>query len=324
MADNEVRHILEQRALEDREHELFGIRLPNLSADNEVRESESFWLTSTSIQRFVLQYLNKRIGEGDYILGEKALKTLRLSQNSRDKILSDFRKLPRSKTLMYRSWEKWLKGSVQHCNITFDSACAADKREAHFIIPIHPLALQAASFFEVAEPVYTAFKINDDSIEEGEHIFAIYAWEYKGIRPNLKLIPVCKNQPIQQGFFDYLEAGVKIDPNELLPEMNVFENLDKLHHELWGKEKLSHDKKTKEICAYRRASLETSHRGRVSLISNQIGNATNDKIRKMKQAQLNNTQAEFNRKKEELEKAESVSDIYARPVVFGVVKVIGA
>lgn len=324
LADNEVRHIQEQKTLEDREHELFGIRLPNLSADNEVRDSESFWLTSTSIHRFVLQYLNKRIGEGDYILGEKALKTLRLSQDARDKLLSDFRDLPRSKTPMYRSWEKWLKGSVQHCNITFDSTCAADQREAHFIIPIHPLALQAASYFEAAEPVYTAFRINDDSIEEGEYNFAIYAWEYIGIRPDLKLIPVCENQSIQKGFFDYLEAGVKVDPNKLLPEIDVFKDLDKFHHKLWEDEKLSHDKKTKEICAYRRESLETSHRGRVSIISDQIGNATNDKIRKMKQAQLNNTQAEFDRKMGELEKAESVSDIYARPVVFGIVKVMGA
>jgi len=323
LADNEVRHIQEQRALEDREHELFGIRLPNLSADNEVRDSESFWLTSTSIHRFVLQYLNKRIGEGDYILGEKALKTLRLSQDARDSLLSDFRELPRSKTPMYRSWEKWLKGSVQHCNITFDSTCAADQREAHFIMPIHPLALQAASYFEAAEPVYTAFRINDDSIEEGEYNFAIYAWEYIGIRPDLKLIPVCENKSIQKGFFDYLEAGVKVDPNKLLPEIDVFEILDKFHHELWEEEKLSHDKKTKGICAYRRESLETSHRGRVSVISAQIGNATNDKIRKMKQAQLNNTQAEFDRKIGELEKAESVSDIYARPVVFGVIKVEG-
>lgn len=324
LADNEVRHIQEQRALEDREHELFGIRLPNLSADNEVRESESFWLTSTSIHRFVQQYLNKRIGEGDYILGEKALKTLRLSQDARDKLLLDFRELPRSKTPMYRSWEKWLKGSVQHCNITFDSACAADQREAHFIIPIHPLALQAASFFEAAEPVYTAFKINDDSVEQGEHIFAIYAWEYKGVRPDLKLIPVCENQSIQENFFDYLETGAKINSEKLLPSKEIFENLDRLHHELWKKEKLSHDRKTKEICAYRRESLEISNRGRFSIISDQIGKATNDKIRKMKQAQLNNTQAEFDRKIDELEKAESVSDIYARPVVFGIVKVVGA
>ena len=323
LADNEVRHTQEQRILEDREHELFGIRLPNLSADNEIRESESFWLTLTSIQRFVLQYFNKRLGRGDYILGEKTLKTLRLSQDARDKILSDFRKLPISRTPMYRTWEKWLKGSDRHCTITFDSACAADQRDAHFIMPIHPLVLQAALFFDAAEPVYTAFRVTDASINKGQYIFAIYAWEYKGIRPDLKLIPVCDNESIQQNFFDYLETGVEVDPHKILPPDDTFENLDKLHHNLWKNEKITHDQKTKEICAYRRESLETSHRGRINIISEQIENATNDKIRKMKQAQLNNTQVDFNRKIGELQKAETVSDIYARPVVFGVVKVEG-
>jgi len=323
LADNEVRQIQEQKILEDREHELFGIRLPSLNMDNEIRESESFWLTLTSIQRFVLQYLNKRLGKGDYVLGEKALKTLRLSQDARNKLLLDFRKLLINKTPMYRTWEKWLKGSDQHCAVTFDSTCAASQRDAQFIMPLHPLVLQAAYFLETAEPVYTALRFNDAGLSKGEHLFAIYAWEYKGIRSELKLIPVCGNKSLQKNFFDYLEAGVGIDPYRILPADDAFENLDKFHHELWQKEKTAHDIKTKEICSFRRESLETSHRGRVNIISDQIANATNDKIRRMKQAQLNNTQADFGRKIEELKKAETVSDIYARPVVFGVIKVEG-
>jgi ATP-dependent helicase HepA len=323
LADNEIRKIQEQKILENREHELFGIRLPNLNADDEIRESESFWLTLTSIQRFVFQYLNKRLGKGDYVLGEKALKTLRLSQEARNELLSDFKKLLISKTPMSRTWEKWLKGSDQHCAVTFDSTCAADKRDVQFVMPLHPLVLQAAMFLEIAEPVYTALRFNDASLSKGEYLFAIYAWEYKGIRPELKLTPVCENKSLQENFFDYLEAGAGIDPHIILPAQDVFENLDKFHHKLWQKEKTVHDIKTKEICAFRRESLKTSHQGRLSIISNQIENTTNDKICRMKQAQLNNTQAEYNRKIEELQKAEKISDIYARPVVFGVIKVEG-
>lgn len=323
IADNEVRQVQEQRILEDREHELFGVRLPSLNADSEIRESESFWLTQTSIQRFVLQYLANRLGTGDYILGEKSLKTLRLSQDARNELLSDFRKLPVNKTPMYRTWEKWLKGSDQHCIVTFDSTCAADQRDAQFIMPLHPLVLQAALFLETAEPVYTALRVHDSDLGRGEHLFAIYAWEFKGIRPELKLIPVCGNKSLQENFFDYLESGVGIAPDKTLPTNEAFESLDEFHHELWKQEKTAHDVKTKDICAFRRESLETSHQGRVNIISDQLANATNDKIRRMKQAQLNNTQAEFERKIEELQKAETISDIYARPVVFGVIKVEG-
>ena len=154
-------------------------------------------------------------------------------------------------------------------------------------------------------------------------MFAIYAWEFKGIRPELKLIPVCGNKSLQENFFDYLESGVGIAPAKILPVNEAFESLDEFHHELWKQEKTAHDVKTKDICAFRRESLETSHQGRVNIISDQLAGATNDKIRRMKQAQLNNTQAEFERKIEELQKAETISDIYARPVVFGVIKVEG-
>lgn len=321
LADNEVRHIQEQRSLENREHELFGIRLPKFNVDSEVLDSESFWLSPMSIQRFVTDYLNKRLSKGEHFLGDKQLKTLRLSREARSEVLADYRKLPINKTPMYRNWEKWLKDTGQHCNITFDSQSAADNRDAHFIMPLHPLVLQAAMYFETAEPVYTALRVTDLDLPQGKHLFVIYAWEYKGIRPELKLIPVCSNSEIQENFFDNLEAGVEIQPERILPQDDDFDDLDTIHHSLWLSEKDQHIEKTQEICRFRQQSLETSHRGRVSIISEQIASATNEKIRRMKESQLNNTEADYDRKVRGLKEAESYSDIYARPVVFGVIKV---
>ncbi len=323
LADNEISKIHEQQALEDREHELFGIRLPKFTVDHEVRESESYWLTPESIQRFVAEYLNKRVGDGDFILGEKDLKTLRLSQNARNLVLEDHRRMNPQRTPMNRAWEKWLKGSEQHCVITFDSACAADHRETHFIMPLHPLVLQAAHFLETADPVYTALRVNDSEAEPGEFLFAIYAWEYKGIRPELKLVPVCENSSVRDNFFDYIESGVEILSGQALPEENAFKELDKIHHDLWSKEKEEHHTRTKEISSFQRVSLETSHKGRQSVIAEQLDNSTNEKIRKMKQAQLTNNQADFERKLAELDVAQSGADIHARPVVFGVLKLEG-
>jgi uncharacterized protein YydD (DUF2326 family) len=68
---------------------------------------------------------------------------------------------------------------------------------------------------------------------------------------------------------------------------------------------------------FRKEGLETSHRGRVNVIHEQITNATNEKICKMKQAQLSNIQNEYERKRAELEIAQTAADIHARPVVFG-------
>ena len=321
LADNEISKIHEQQALEDREHELFGIRLPKFTVDHEVRESESYWLTPESIQRFVAEYLNKRVGDGDFILGEKVLKTMRLSQNARNLVLEDHRRMNPQKTPMNRAWEKWLKGSEQHCAITFDSACAANHREAHFVMPLHPLVIQAAHFLETADPVYTALRVNDSDAESGEFLFAIYAWEYKGIRQELKLVPVCENSSVRDNFFDYIESGVEILSGQAIPEENAFKEMDKVHHDLWSKEKEEHNTRTKEISSFQRVSLETSHQGRQSVIAEQLDNSTNEKIRRMKQAQLTNNQADFERKLADLDIAETGADIHARPVVFGVLKV---
>lgn len=323
LADNEISKIHEQKALEDREHELFGIRLPKFSMDDEVRESESYWLSAGSIQKFVLEYLKKRVGEGNFILGEKDLKTLRLSQEARSSILADYRSMNPQRTPMNRSWEKWLKGSEQHCSVTFDSACAADNRDAHFIMPLHPLVLQAAHFLETADPVYTAFRVNDPDATPGEFLFAIYAWEYKGIQQELKLVPVCDNSDIRDSFFDYIESGVESGPDQALPDENAFRELDRIHHELWNTEKEKHHSRTREISSFQRVSLETSHQGRQSVIAEQLDNSSNEKIRRMKQAQLDNNQADFERKMAALNAAETGADIHARPVVFGVLRVEG-
>jgi len=321
LSDNEVRKINEQRELEDREHELFGISLPGIQADNEIRKSESFWLTPTSLQRFVLHYFEKRFGKGEYILGEKVLKTLRLSHEARNVLLEDFRNLPRKTSPMFRTWEKWLKGSTQHCSITFDSSCAADHRDSHFIMPLHPLVRQAAHFLEMVEPVYTAFKVSVQEISPGSYPFAIYAWEYNGVRRELRLEPVCKSETVREGFIDYLETGVAIEIENVLPVEEVFSELDKIHHNHWELEKEEHLRRTRDICSYRRESLNISHQGRLNILDEQIANATNDKIHKMKLGQRVNTIADFERKLFELEKAEKSADVYARPIVFGVLKV---
>lgn len=317
LADNEVRNLHEQRALEEREHELFGVKLPILNADEDIQTFESYWLTPLSIQRFVSHYLQLRLGEQDFILGEKPLKTLRLSQEARNKLLEDFRAVKSAKTPMHRSWEKWLKGSEPHCSITFDSSCASDNRNALLIMPVHPLVIQAAAFLNTDNAVYTAFRINDSDVEPGRYLFAIYAWEFKGIQADLKLIPICDNDWIRQNFFEYLESAVGIDPQGKIPEQSEFDKMDQTHHDLWLKEKNHYCRKSLEICAFKKESLSTSHQGRINVVQGQLDISTDEKIRLMKQTQLNNIHVEYDRKIAEIERLQETADIHARPVVFG-------
>lgn len=321
LADNEIRQIQEQKKLEDKEFELFGIRVPQGQIEAEVQKADSYWLRPTSLQRFIESYLIKRIGKGDYILGETPLKTLRVSQEARKILLDDFLKLPKKKSPTHQSWHTWLKGGDQHLPITFDSATATDQRNATFLTPIHPLILQAASFMEMAEPVYIAMKIRNQDVPTGDYPFAIYAWEFHGLRSELQMVPVCSNEILQRDLTDYLESGASVEISESMFNDDVFFNLDKEHHKLWDIKKKSHAAQTHEMCAYRHESLKTSHAGRISILTRQLEKANNDNIRRMKQAQISNVQADFEKKMKLIEISENSTDIHARPVVFGILRV---
>ncbi len=164
LADNQIRLIQEQEELEQKQVELFGIHLPENRLKKEIDEVSSFWLSPTSILNLITLYLNKVCGKDqEYILGEKPLKTLRLSQEARIRLLKDFQKLPRRNTLSYREWENWLKGGNPHLYITLEAICASQHPEAAFIIPLHPLVRQAAIAFDIRKRVVTALKVKDES-----------------------------------------------------------------------------------------------------------------------------------------------------------------
>lgn len=154
MADNEIRRIQEMSRLEDEERELFGFDLSQDTMSNEVQNAESPWLSADSLLNLAKLYLNDRIGEGNFILGEGDLKTLRLSYKARQLLKEDSRKLPGSINALRRKWEKYLKGTVPNQAITFDADCASKNRNAFFITNTHPLIKQAASYFAVNSPTY--------------------------------------------------------------------------------------------------------------------------------------------------------------------------
>ncbi len=179
LSDNEVRLVQEHEKLEQHQLELFGIRLPEDQMKKEIEDASSFWLSPESLQRLIHLYLQETCGKDqEFILGEKPLKTLRLSQKSRSAILRAFRVLPRQTTTAYREWETWLKGGNPHLLVTFESECASQNPEAAFIMPLHPLVKQAAMSFDWKKRVVTTLKINSDEVPAGNYKFAIYQWKF--------------------------------------------------------------------------------------------------------------------------------------------------
>lgn len=325
LADNKIRLIQEQEDLEQKQAELFGIRLPQEQMNREIADATSFWLSPISLRRLANLYLQRVCGKDqEFILGEKPLKTLRLAQDARSSLLKDFQQIPRQKTAVYRDWENWLKSGSQNLAITFDSDCAMQHPEAAFIMPLHPLVKQAAQAFDTKQRVITNLEVVSNEMPIGQYEFSIYQWRFHGIKEDLVLKPIASNAMMNEHLGRLLESAVDFSgamPDSL--DASVWDDLDAQHYSLWRDARNQHRQITQEQAEYRRESLSTSHRARIALLEEQLAQATNEKIQKMRRSQIAAAEADYARRIQELDIALEKADIVAGPVAYGVIHISG-
>ena len=327
LADNRIRLVQEQAALEQKQMELFGIRLPEDRMKREIEDASSFWLTSTSIHRLVALYLQQACGrDQEFILGERPLKTLRLSQEARTILLRDLQKLPRQDAIAYREWEQWLKGTDQHLSMTFESDCATEHPDAAFVMPLHPLVKQAAAALlsHTVQKAVAKLKVQANEVPAGRYEFVIYQWQFHGIREDLALKPIASSDAVTPHLDRLLEKAVDVAPDEQGDSFPpVWDELEAQHYQLWSAARAEHQQRTQELAAYRRESLSTSHKARLGLLNEQLEQANNEKIRRMRRSQIDSAQADFTRRIQELDSAIERADVVHEPVAYGVLIVEG-
>ncbi len=323
ISDNSIRIIQEQEALEEQQIALFGIALPQQQLKQEVMDASSAWLTPKSLQNLIQFYLIKRCGGESHILGDKPIKTLRLNQDARNTLLSDFANIPRRISPIYREWEKWLKGNLQHLEITFDQTSATEKRGVTFLTPIHPFILQAATYTNDKSPFQTACYIKSKNISPGEYPYTIYQWRKWGLRQDTILQPICEDQIIQNQLLSLLDNALTFNEYtiERFPNQEEFDKLEQRHYSQWISAKAEHNDQTHRIALYRIESLKASYQARVALLRDQIVQSTDDKIRRMRQSQFGTATADYERRLAEILEAESRTDIISQVVAYGVLVV---
>lgn len=321
LADNGIRQIQEEQELESRQAELFGLNVPKQSWKEEIDAAESFWLSPGAIQACVGIYLAKRLGiETEHLLGERALKTLRINQAARATLLDDFRLLPKSNEPIAREWEKWLKGSQPTIPVTFDQQSAAENPKALHLTVVHPLVRQAAYALEAVNARSCAVATESADLPTGNHPFAIYRWSLHGVKPDRMLVPVADDAAIETALLRVLQNAHSVEGEApLAPEDK--DVLDTRHHAKWAQAQTLHIADNQQLVELRVQSLTVSHRARYKAIEDQLMRATNDKIRIMKESELARAQVDFERRMEELRRAAATGDIRVSPVVFGTVNV---
>lgn len=321
MTDNKVRFIKEQEELEEKQRDLFGIRVSKDAFDKELEEATNFWLSSEMIQNLIVEFLSEILGkDSEFILGEKEIKTLRLSKEARTILLDDLKRHKYKKNEIHRNYEKFLKGADQFWTITFDVESSKSNKDAQLITLTHPLVKQAADYLQSKGKHVTKLTVKTDRFTPGEYPFAVYQWKMVGDKTDIDIKTISENEDLNQILFELLKDSKPADHTANV-DSSAWERIEAIHHDIWKGELAEHKRKTLERIKYKEASLYTSHSARVGALKDQLKNAKNDVSIKLTEGKLNVALADYERHFAELQQAKEEADILFELLAYGILQI---
>jgi superfamily II DNA or RNA helicase len=320
LADNEIREIAETEALEEREAELFGVRITRSRIDDDIARASSRWLEPAALERLVGLYLERALDVGrNPILGQGPSKTLRLSAEARRRLIPN-RARGNRPTAAEREWEAWLRGDQQTLGLTFEREAANADRSLTFITPVHPLTQAAARNVTTDDEMRVTLSATHASVVPGDYLFAIYQWQLFGLKEDSMLVPVLADEDVARTFMDLLASATDASGIAVPPD-SAIDALDSWHHDLWSSRRADHVAEAAEIARFRRDSLEASNRARMAVLEEQHGRATEGRIRRMRAAQIDRATTDYRAALEKLAEDQSRADILPRRVAVGILRV---
>lgn len=321
MADNEVRKMQELNRLEEEEKELFGFDLTELTTSHEIKKAESPWISGYFLQKLIENYITAIVGKGQYIIGESSLKTIRLSASARQILRDDLKKLTGGRNALRRSWQNYLSGNKPNHSITFDPETASKERDSFFITAMHPLAKQAAKYYSHRESAYLHLQLHTSVIPSGQYVFSVYAWQYTGYNTYTKLITVCENEKIAVELPFLLEDA---DSSESKPNGQFnWSSIENHHVSMWLEAREKHKSEIKALEAYKLESITNTFRNRIRSLEQQIKDAYDENIKRMRQSELDTVREKYSRKITEIKEIADKADVLTTLLVNGVITIMG-
>ena len=148
----------------------------------------------------------------------------------------------------------------------------------------------------------------------------IYAWNYVGLRPDIKLVAISDNAEVQKHILsimqyasDYYEASGDYSAK--------WNSMDGLHYEKWKEVKAEYVQDVKAECDYRLEQLAHSTNQREAIFRDMIAKAEDEKIIRMRTSQLEKLLVDFDRQKREMDEIVSRAEIKTNLLVKGILHV---
>ena len=319
LADNEIRVVQEQMLLEEQQATLFGLSVPKQDEEL-IKSASSFWLTPPRIRNLIERYFSALEGGRSYKLqGRQPMVSVQLNQEMRNRLIDDFKAVSQFGAVD-RSWERWLKGSDPYLRVTFDPATADEDRSATFVTPTHPLARQAAKSLDPSATLSCSVSAKSSTVAPGRYPFAIYRWKILGVMESFAFQPVCESEEHAKALLGLLEDAVATQDTSAMTVAEE-ERLEAIHYRVWMSSRGEHIESVTRSAEVRLASLKASHQARVALLEEQRDQATDARIRRMKEGQLEAANRDYERRRSDLERVAGQAEIVAEAAVLGVLYV---
>ena len=117
----------------------------------------------------------------------------------------------------------------------------------------------------------------------------------------------------------------EVKTEEAKPEEKAEEkDLEQAHYHRWCNARAEHIEEVAQVARSRINSLETTQAARLALLEEQHNNATDSRIRRMRESQIETAKRDYERRADELKRAAQQGDIIAEAIVFGVLVAEGA
>lgn len=231
--------------------------------------------------------------------------------------MTDFLSLDKQANPVYKAWENYLTNKTAFEKITFDGEYATEHQDTTFIMPTHPLVKQAINCF-ADDPVQCYLSVKTTELPVGKYPFIVYEWQYKGVKPDNELVVITSNNIDSK-----LMLKLIYNSSDFSSEQSTapFDELEQTHFTLWKATKEKYLTEAQQIIRFKLESLVSSQQGQVRAIENQLSKTTNERIKVMRQGQLERLEQSFNEKQEKLKGEIDKCDIISSKLVVGILRV---
>ena len=321
LADNALRVAEEQRRLESESVDLFALG-DAFAKDVEDARDGGNYVTADQLHQLVAWFLSSRFKGRLWPQGE-GLFSLRLNAASRQELKS----MLRGRLGIAPAWARFAESlEVDDLLLTFDDDVAAAQRGVEFVTPVHPLAALATESVPTSA-VGAALTVSSDDfrLPVGRYEFLMQRWETIAARPEqaLRLFACdetgCQLDPeLTQRLRSALEHATSSEETEtvLAYEHALLESADGARRR--AVEGLK--SRNNALVDRRLGALDRDFERRRAVIERQLAATTDERIERMRQAQLRRAADDYTERRQALEAARD-ADIVTSLVAVGTITV---